>query len=624
MSVNTKFKNHFRSPINELLSIFAGVLLLAVTAASTTGQNCVVLHNFAGPDGSRPWAPLVLSGTTLYGTTLAGGPPTIYNQSGSGTLFKVNLDGSGFTQLHAFGFIDGENPIGGLVLSGSTLYGATEAGGDYDWGTVFKVNTDGSGFAVLLSFMDNGEYPRGGLALSGATLYGTTLSGGVYGYGTVFKINTNGTGLTVLKSFVGATDGAAPSGGLVMPGSSLYGTTQKGGPASMGTLFKINLDGSGFTTLYQFVSGMSEYPGGDLISSGTTLYGTTEWLSSSQLFCSTVFSINADGSAFTVLKTFTDEADGILGGASMCLSGSTLYGAASWGGNCGQGSLFRVNTDGTGYAVLNSFAGGSGGGQPMGGVLISGTTLYGTTAVGGISNNGVVFALGYPPTLQTPPQTQTAETGSTVEFGIRVTGDQSLLGCLWFYNGNAIAGCTNPVLCLPSIQVTNIGAYTVVVTNLFGATTSAPALLNVIAPVARRSVPAINLMGQSRTWLNVDYADTLSPMPAWSTLGSLSLSSTSQFWFDLSLPLPPQRFYRAWQTGSPGVLPSLNPPSMVPAITLTGNIADQLRLDAINQFGPTNAWVALATITLTNTSQLYFDLSALGQPPRLYRVVPVP
>jgi hypothetical protein len=49
-----------------------------------------------------------------------------------------------------------------------------------------------------------------------------------------------------------------------------------------------------------------------------------------------------------------------------------------------------------------------------------------------------------------------------------------------------------------------------------------------------------------------------------------------------------------------------------------------LRLDYINQFGPIDAWVTLATVTLTNTSQLYFDVSAPGQPRRLYRVVQVP
>jgi hypothetical protein len=101
------------------------------------------------------------------------------------------------------------------------------------------------------------------------------------------------------------------------------------------------------------------------------------------------------------------------------------------------------------------------------------------------------------------------------------------------------------------------------------------------------------------------------------------MSTTSQYCFDLTLPLPPQRFYRAWQTGAPSVIPSLDL-HLVPAITLTGSIGHSVRLDYINQFGPTDAWVTLATVPLTNTSQLYFDISAPGQPARLWRFVPVP
>ncbi len=57
---------------------------------------------------------------------------------------------------------------------------------------------------------------------------------------------------------------------------------------------------------------------------------------------------------------------------------------------------------------------------------------------------------------------------------------------------------------------------------------------------------------------------------------------------------------------------------------MTGTIGSSLRIDAINQFGPTDAWVPLATNILTSPSQLYFDTSSIGQPPRLWRIVPVP
>ena len=64
--------------------------------------------------------------------------------------------------------------------------------------------------------------------------------------------------------------------------------------------------------------------------------------------------------------------------------------------------------------------------------------------------------------------------------------------------------------------------------------------------------------------------------------------------------------------------------SMVPAITLTGNIGGSVRVDYINAIGPTNAWLMLDTVVLTNTSQLYFDVAAPSQPKRLYRLVRVP
>ncbi len=62
----------------------------------------------------------------------------------------------------------------------------------------------------------------------------------------------------------------------------------------------------------------------------------------------------------------------------------------------------------------------------------------------------------------------------------------------------------------------------------------------------------------------------------------------------------------------------------VPAITLVGDVGSTLRLEYINAIGATNEWVTLAILTLTNTSQLYLDFSAMGQPQRLYRAIQLP
>jgi hypothetical protein len=248
----------------------------------------------------------------------------------------------------------------------------------------------------------------------------------------------------------------------------------------------------------------------------------------------------------------------------------------------------------------------------------SGTTGWGPTLGGRPTALWVL-----PPTIETPPQTQTAEAGSAVGLQVKVSGSLPLF-CLWYLNATNLISCsTNCELELTSVQLSQSGAYTVVVTNAAGAITSAPVMLNVIAAVERRPVPGVKVTGETASLLNLDYADSLSPAPNWTPLGSVSLTSTSQYCFDVTLPLPPQRFYRAWQTGTPTVLPSLDL-HLVPAITLTGSVGGSVRLDYINQFGPTDAWVTLDTVTLTNTLQLYFDTSSIGQPLRLYRVVQVP
>jgi Regulator of chromosome condensation (RCC1) repeat/Immunoglobulin domain len=228
------------------------------------------------------------------------------------------------------------------------------------------------------------------------------------------------------------------------------------------------------------------------------------------------------------------------------------------------------------------------------------------------------------PIAQPPPASQTAELGSTLTLRVCATGSAPL-GYQWFFNGtNALGSATtNAVLLLTNTQLAQAGAYTVVVTNAFGAVTSAPVFLSLIAPVERRRVPSISLTGQVGIPLNLEYAEALEPAANWLPLTTVTLASAPQFYFDLSAPLPPQRFFRGCQSGASSTPPLLDL-HLVPAITLTGAIGSSVRLDYINQFGPTDAWVTLGTVALTNTSQLYFDTSALGQPARLYRLVPVP
>ena len=105
----------------------------------------------------------------------------------------------------------------------------------------------------------------------------------------------------------------------------------------------------------------------------------------------------ATAQTFTTLHSFTafplnvhTNGDGVFPSAGLMLSGNTLYGTAGGGGSSEYGTVFKVNTDGTGFTVLHSFAG-SDGGSPNE-LILSGNTLYGTTYFGGgVSGVGTVF-----------------------------------------------------------------------------------------------------------------------------------------------------------------------------------------------------------------------------------------
>ncbi len=285
----------------------------SIFTLNTNGSAFTVLHHFSAsaetPDifnsptnseGANPQA-LILVGDTLYGTAPSGG------SSGNGTIFKLNTNGSGFGVVHHFaprfqGFpstnSDGYYSSSALICSGQTLYGTASGGGSAAKGTIFSVQTDGTGFVNLHSFTavsgnninSDGIYPEGQLALSGSTLFGMASQGGSAGNGVLYSVQTNGTSYTALHHFTLSPgfpftstnpDGINPLGGLVVSGNTLFGKTTSGGTNASGVIFALNLNGSDFTTLFNFATnappattnatGFNSF--GKLLLSGSTLYG---------------------------------------------------------------------------------------------------------------------------------------------------------------------------------------------------------------------------------------------------------------------------------------------------------------------------------------------------------------
>ena len=325
----------------------------------------------------------------------------------TGVLANASESQAAYSILHTFGggpSTDGAFPMGDITLSGTTLYGMTKFGGLYASGAIFKMNPDGSE-DWLYSFgtvANDGLVTYGSLTLSadGSTLYGMTLDGGDNQVGAIFSINTNGTNYHVMHSFGDVqNDGAYPWGSLTLSGSTLYGVTSSGGGpngSGFGTIFSINTNGSGYQpNLHSFSGGADGAgPSCSLTLSGSTLYGTTSGGGDNDY--GTLFKINTNGSGYLKLFSFGGANDGTDPCGAMVLSGSTLYGMTTYtyGGGIGNGVIFKINTSGIGYRVLHSFSGGAGdGANPGGSLTLLGPTLFGMTASGGAYGFGTVFSI---------------------------------------------------------------------------------------------------------------------------------------------------------------------------------------------------------------------------------------
>ncbi len=331
---------------------------------------------------------MIVSGTTLYGMSFGGA-------YAFGNIFSVGIDGSNFESLLSFtgtgGAVIGSLPVGGLMADGATLYGVTEYGGVNGYGSIFSVGMDGTNYQNLVSYtgsggMANGCLPAEGLVIGGTTLYGTTRQY-PYGAGNIFSVGTDGTSYENLVSFTGSggtAAGSLPECGLIISGGRLYGMTLWGGSKSDGNVFSVSLNGTNYQNVLSFTgtggAASGQEAGGSLICSGTTLYGTTIEGGANGL--GNIFSVGIDGTNYENLLSFTGTggaADGQYPGGSLILSGTTLYGVTGSGGADGYGNIFSVGIDGSDYQDRYDFTDGADGAIPEAGLTISGGTLFGTT-----------------------------------------------------------------------------------------------------------------------------------------------------------------------------------------------------------------------------------------------------
>lgn len=253
----------------------------AVFKISPSNQETILFNAFEknGTNGGYPFGVVRDSAGNLYGTTLQGG--TYY----SGVAFKLDTSNQ-FTIVNDFcsggppDCPDGSEPLS-LIASGGNYYGVTEYGGTLGFGTVFEMTPQGVE-TVLHTFQgSDGQLPNGSLRQdTKGNLYGVTLNGGTNNGGTLFKQPKAGGPVTTLYNFgslPNCADGCFPGGPVAIDKSgNIYGIAHAsvGYTPAQAVVWELNTAGKE-SIVYTFDSTV-DIIAGIIIDSAGNLYGTTD------------------------------------------------------------------------------------------------------------------------------------------------------------------------------------------------------------------------------------------------------------------------------------------------------------------------------------------------------------
>ncbi len=359
----------------------AMLLLSSPVARAQTGTLSTLYSFTGGADGEGAVGGVVADAAgTLYGETDQGGSAACTShyqppRYGCGTVYAFNQT-MGLKVLATFTGANGAHGNTTLTLVGSTLYGATTAGGTSDDGVVFSVNTDGSNFTVLHQFIGtDGKYPVGTLRVGqNGVVYGLTEYGGTRNYGVLYSV-TPGGAFSVLHDFLGGKDGRDPGSLLISPKGVLVGSTFQGGPpnsscgnAGCGTIFVYAPQTGSFQPVYEFDS--SNGFGGAIgaLGPGPTVYGAD---------VAAPFSVTLQSGTKNI--GYFPSGDGVIASGPLLSPKGKLVGVT--GDGIGSGTLYSAS----GNLVTNLAYFGDDGTDPLAQpILRPGGVIIGTASQNGL------------------------------------------------------------------------------------------------------------------------------------------------------------------------------------------------------------------------------------------------
>jgi uncharacterized repeat protein (TIGR03803 family) len=416
------------------LMIRCSVLLIAAAALAACGGDDITNAPTTLP--SEPSVPNVVGDTqAAAGTAITGAGLTV------GTVTQAS------SASVASGVVISESPAAGIgIATGSSVNLVVSSGPPPVNGPTYTVGFTLTGLSsgASVTIGDNASTASGetlGTATNGSYTFLVPLSqgasysvtvtsqpagetctvsngSGIIGSADVVasiscSASVAGNGESVLYSFdpPGSTDGFTPGPLIMGSDGNLYGTTQMGGTANEGTVYRLTpagvetiLHSFGTVAANNIVDGNDadgEVPTGPLIqASDGNFYGVATFgggnvdANGQEINCGTVFKVTPSGS-FSVIYTFLGNRKiGGVGPNDGCNPSGTLvqgadgnlHGTTQGGGTNSFGTVFSVALGGS-ESIVYSFGNLPDGEGPMAGLILGADgNFYGQTIQGGSSN----------------------------------------------------------------------------------------------------------------------------------------------------------------------------------------------------------------------------------------------
>jgi hypothetical protein len=239
-----------------------------------------------------------------------------------------------------------------------------------------------------------------------------------------------------------------------------------------------------------------------------------------------------------------------------------------------------------------------------------------------------------PPMITNQPQDAYVHAYDVASFSVTATG---ATGYHWLFNGSNILNAISSTFTITSAEQSDVGQYSVVVANNYGAVTSSIANLYMYPSLVSPFAGVVTDWGQPTT-LSVTAWGSGILTYQWYDNGIIIPNATNSTLTFSAIQFTNAGSYSVVVSSSLGSVTNtaaqvvVNPAGvslgLYPGLTITGTVGYTYNIQSNPDLTNPNGWTTVATITLWQPTQFWVDVNSNAASPtnqhRFYRVLPVP